>query len=88
MNFTVVWRPAADGELIRCWMRSDSDLRAAITLATKEIDRILQTSAETAGESRGSLSRRILFVPPLVVEYEVRPQDRLVLILSVMVRQR
>jgi hypothetical protein len=86
MKFTVIWRPAADAELIDGWMLADSDQRAAITLVTREIDLILKGSPETVGESRGSSFRRILFVRPLVVEYEIRPQDRLVLILSVLTR--
>lgn len=86
MKFTVTWGSQADAELIRRWTSADSTGRAAITAATKQIDRILQTSPETAGESRGNLARRILFVPPLVVNYQVRLPDQLVLVLSILIK--
>src|SRR5262245_18877697 len=58
---------------------------AAITEAMNEIDRLLSTSPQSQGESRGPIER-ILMVPPLAVIYEIHEDEHLVVILRVSYR--
>ena len=80
MSYTVVWKPSAESQLAHFWT-SASD-RPAITAAADEIDRLLRQNPLEQGESRSG-KRRVLFVPPLAVFFEVHEQDRLVTVLRV-----
>jgi hypothetical protein len=73
--FSVRWVPSALRDLAEFWADSDSETRQQITDAVREIDRTLETDAETAGESRDR-GFRILLVSPLGVEYVIRDSER------------
>jgi plasmid stabilization system protein ParE len=79
MTFTVLWTPTAEQELASIWLSAED--RNAVTSAAHTIDTLLRTDPETRGESRqGTL--RVLFVPPLGVDFDVVADDRIVYVLS------
>ena len=80
MIFTVVWMESAEDELARLW-EATADKRS-MTWASNRIDAELRRDGQRQGESRSD-DRRILFVPPLGVLFEVREPDRLIVVLSV-----
>lgn len=80
MNFTVIWRPAAEQELTSLWLASRS--KYGLRDAANEIDRALRCDPLNVGESRNA-NRRIAIEGPLVVEFEVREDDRVVLVTAV-----
>ncbi len=82
MKFTVSWKPSAQNDLARMWVAADPEDRQEITLAANTIDKQLMVNPQSLGESR-SQDRRILFMPPLVVIFEVLEQDRTVWVLTV-----
>ena len=73
MKFTVYWTPDAERDLAELWL-NEPHLKADITQAADEVDRLLRRDPEREGESRFEAAR-ILFVPPLVVDYQVSPDD-------------
>ncbi len=80
MKWTVLWVPDAEQELVEIWLASAD--RNRVTAAANEIDGRLRIDPENQGESREQ-SLRVLLVPPLGVDVEVRPQDRAVQVLAV-----
>ena len=80
--FTVRWVRTALSELASLWVQSESAERAAITAATREIDRQLQHNPDLCGESR-SKGQRILFVGPLGITFRVNRQRSEVRVLHV-----
>ena len=80
MKYTVLWTPTAEQELAAIWMGAPD--RDAVTSAASSIDTLLAENADRQGESRyGNL--RIMFAPPLVVEFDVLEEDRIVYVLAV-----
>jgi mRNA-degrading endonuclease RelE of RelBE toxin-antitoxin system len=75
MNYTVVWKPAADDQLSELWLNSAN--RDAIAHSAHEIDAQLGEKPLDVGESREG-DYRILCILPLVVAYRVSEEDRLV----------
>jgi hypothetical protein len=80
MTYTVLWVPAAERELAELW--TDASRRREVSDAANAIDARLGSAPLDEGESREK-GRRILFVPPLGVTFEVSPDDRLVRVLDV-----
>jgi plasmid stabilization system protein ParE len=80
MTYTVVWTPAAEDDLAAIWLAAAD--RKSVTHAARQADELLRNDAETVGESR-SETVRILFVPPLGIEFEVVERDRKVSVLTV-----
>lgn len=80
MQYSVVWQPNAERILTTIWI--DAADRSAVTAASDEIDRRLQTNPESLGESRGG-NTRVVVVPPLAVHFDVHPNDRVVRVLTV-----
>ncbi len=80
MNYTVVWKPAAEDELAEIWTNAAN--RAAVTDAANEIDRLLRLDPHDQGESR-SEHVRVVFVHPLGLFFHIREEDRLVSVLRV-----
>jgi hypothetical protein len=80
MNFTVVYKPSAEGELIDVWIAAPD--QGAVSLAANQIDGVLGHDPLSQGESRDE-GRRILFIDPLAVIYKVSEDDRLVTVLNV-----
>ncbi len=79
MIYTVTWAPDAEEELIRIWISSGS--RNAVKRAADEIDKLLRQNPEAKGTSCGKLLS--LHFPPLLVVYEIIPDDCLVQIIQV-----
>ena len=75
MNFSVRWVRSAVNDLTDLWLQATSAERAAITLATTQIDERLQIVPQIQGESRDA-NQRILLVPPLGVIFAVSPPDQ------------
>ena len=80
MNFTVVWTPMAERRLTQLWLATR--MRHAIKDATDQIDAALGRSPHECGESR-DVGRRMMFVWPLGVLFEVNDDQRQVRVLSV-----
>lgn len=80
MRYTVIWKPAAEQELADLWMNAED--RNAIAEAADQIDAMLCRDAHELGESRTGRIRR-MFVRPLGVAFEVREDDRMVLVVAV-----
>ncbi len=80
MNLTVVWQPTAEATLADLWNNAPD--RAAVTRAANTIDALLKRDPLGVGESRTD-NLRVLFVPPLAVDYEVLEDDCLVRVLKV-----
>lgn len=68
MRFTVNWSPAAEQRLAELWLAARD--RTALTEAAREMERVLSSDPQRAGESRSGRSR-ILIIPPLAALYEV-----------------
>lgn len=80
MNFRVVWMTRATAALARAYLAAENAGRAAaITAAMAEVDRLISTDPMGAGESRGG-TERVVIVTPVVVEYEVFEDERVVVV--------
>ena len=80
MNFTVIWKPAAEEALADIWLRADD--RTAVVAAGDRLDRALSRDPLVIGESRtGEI--RIAFESPLGITYQVDQQARTVTVTSV-----
>ncbi len=75
MRYTVVWKPAAEGELASIW--ADAADRGAVSKAAASIDQLLRASPTVQGDAR-SRGFRIMFERPLVVLFHVSELDRTV----------
>lgn len=62
MKYSVFWSRLAESQLARLWTAADD--RNAIASAANSIDRLLQSTPDTVGESRAD-GARILIVKPL-----------------------
>ena len=78
--YHVEWRRRAVEMLAEFWAVADSATRSAITRAANTIERQLQESPLSYGESRGE-NRRVLFVGPLLIIYQVSERLREVQVL-------
>jgi hypothetical protein len=79
MIWTVTWLPDAEDELARIWISAGN--RQAITDAAARIDKELRRNADQQGVGHGD--QRLLHKPPLMVIYEVFPNDRIARIVQV-----
>jgi hypothetical protein len=68
VKFTVIWRPAAEHDLVKSWLRGgdENDLAAA----AHRVDEWLSSDAHEKGESRDR-GHRVIFSPPLGVRFSV-----------------
>ena len=80
MNYTVVWRPTAEGALAQIW--TDALDRQAVADAADLMDAMLGSSPREVGEGRAGPTR-ILTVMPLSIYYDVHEDDRLVAVWAV-----
>jgi hypothetical protein len=79
VKYTVIWTPAAENDLAAIWLIAPD--RDAVNSAVNTIDYLLRRDPETKGESRSG-NVRILFVPPLGIDFEVLVDDRIVYVLT------
>ncbi|MBW3598040.1 MAG: hypothetical protein KY475_12275 [Planctomycetes bacterium] len=90
-QFTVVWDSDLEAEFIRFWTDAGSHLRALLTHASNWLDERLSQAPESLGQIVEGEPYRVIIVPgtqsPRVeVIYQVLPEDRLVRILSIRLR--
>jgi plasmid stabilization system protein ParE len=80
MIWSVEWLPAAENDLADLW-NSSSD-RAQITAAANAIDAFLEGDPLHAGEGRSG-TRRLLFIEPLAVSFDVDEANKQVMVHAV-----
>ena len=80
MTYTVIWKFAAERALTDIWTASTD--REAVRYAADTIDADLRRDPYRIGESRSS-NERIVFLPPLAVQYAVFDADRVVEVQSI-----
>jgi hypothetical protein len=80
MRYTVLWQPTAEAALATLWTTAPD--RHAVAAAADHIDAQLQRDPHSFGESRSGM-RRIGIELPLGVDFEIREDDRQVLVLRV-----
>ena len=85
--FRLDWIESAVNELADYWLNADQLTRDAITRATNQIDQHLRNDPLTHGESREA-GRRIHFVDPLAVTFEVNTDVQVVTVLHIRVYRR
>jgi hypothetical protein len=78
--FRLQWRDSVTRELLQAAANADSDLHDRIIAAMSEAEAILETKADTAGESREP-GTRLLIAPPLSITYRVNVRFQEVLII-------
>ena len=80
MTFQVIWMQQVIRSLAQAYLAARDDSEAeAVTAAMAEIDRLLVSNPITAGESRVG-AERIIVIRPVVVEYEVFNEERVVVV--------
>ncbi len=80
MKWTVVWTRDTENELANLWLHTAD--RRAVTAAGDAIDAQLRRDPFATSESRGGQTR-LMIESPLVVAYEVIPDDCLVSVWAV-----
>ena len=80
--FRVEWLQTALDELSDLWLQADSTQRQAITAATHIVEQRLLNDPINEGESRSG-NRRITFVPPLAVRFQIEADGQTVTVLQV-----
>ncbi len=80
MRYTVVWKPQAKKDLAELWLASGRS--PAVTDAANYLDMALARRPELIGAVRFD-TVRIVKAAPVVVEYEVVEDDRMVWVLAV-----
>jgi hypothetical protein len=81
MKYTVLWSRAAQNELARLW-NAASD-RAALSAGADLMDAALALNPFECGESREHDEFRIMFAHPLAIEFQIKPDDRIVIVVGV-----
>lgn len=80
--YRVVWSQRAVNDLAGIWTQADPALRQAVTRAAHIVDQVLQDDPLDSGESReGQL--RVMFAPPLGVQFQVDPDSQMVLVVHI-----
>ena len=87
MPYHVDWVDKALADLAELWTEADSTERLVINAAAQEIDARLGADPLGQGESR-SKGRRLMFVGPLAVMFEIDFSQNLVSVLQLKRSQR
>lgn len=85
--YRVDWLESALDDLTTLWLAANSSLKASITAATHAMDQRLTADAPNEGESRPG-GRRIMFVAPLAVTFQMEPDGVTATILHVRLFRR
>ena len=80
--FQVEWLQTAVDEMTNLWMQADSTQRQAITAASHALEQRLKRDPANEGESRPG-GRRITFIPPLAVRFQIEADGQTVTVLHV-----
>ena len=81
MNYEVIWIGAAENDLAAIWTTASD--RTAVSVAAHVIDQELAQNPIGIGDRRTSSVHRVVFRPPLVVEYAVIRDDNRVIVQAV-----
>jgi hypothetical protein len=73
MRFTVVWSTTAENDLASVWLEADD--REEVAAAADLLDLTLRDEANL-------VSGRILFSPPIAIDFEISIEERIVRVLS------
>jgi plasmid stabilization system protein ParE len=68
VKYIVIWRPAAERDLVNAWLRAGNE--NALAAAANLVDQLLASDAHEKRESR-ERGHRVLFAPPLGVRFSV-----------------
>ena len=80
MRFRVIWLRGALTELARAYLAANSTGESGpLTTLVAQVDQVLTVNPQHVGESRAD-NNRILIRPPLVIEYEVFDDERVVVV--------
>ena len=85
--YEVFWAPSALEDLAALWVDAETTLRETITTTAAEIDDLVSGSPYDVGESRTG-DRRIAFVAPLGLIFDVESANRRVVIIHVWLIRR
>ncbi len=80
MKWTVLFTPRAERELTAVWLAAAD--RHAMTSAANKLDQRLAADPESIGQVRFD-TVSIVEIIPLGLEFEIIPDDRLVMVLAV-----
>ena len=80
MNYTVVWRRRAQGQLAALWIRAAN--KDAVAGYAEQIDRILERNPNDQGESRGG-GVRLWFHRPISVLFQVDESAKRVTVVAI-----
>jgi hypothetical protein len=78
--YRLQWRDSVTRELLEATAKADASLHDRIMTAMSKVETILESEADTAGESREP-GTRLLIVPPLSVTFRVNIRLQEVLII-------
>jgi hypothetical protein len=81
MKYRVTFLKVADQELADIWLNAAD--RTAVTIASFQLQQLLELRPLKAGESRGSSVNRTVINPPLAFDYEVIEDDKKVRVVHV-----
>lgn len=81
MKYRVTFLKAADQELADIWLTAAD--RTAVTIASFQLQQLLELRPLKAGESRGSSVSRTVINSPLAFDYEVIEDDKKVRVIHV-----
>ena len=84
MIYTVVWTRLAERRLAQIWLAASD--RQAVTTAANQMDALLRSNAQSAGESR-DMGARVLTVGPLTIYFDVSDADRRAVVWSIWASQ-
>jgi mRNA-degrading endonuclease RelE of RelBE toxin-antitoxin system len=84
MNYTVVWKPDAENELVDLWTKTDD--RRELAAAADRLEQALASHPVRIGEAAHGITR-IAFGGPIGVVYDVSEPDRLVTVLQLLVHE-
>jgi hypothetical protein len=79
-RYTVTATPKAENDLANLWLQAPD--RAAVAAAADTIDRLLRDDATQRGGT-ATHGLRQLIIPPLIADFSVEENDRMVTIWSI-----
>jgi hypothetical protein len=79
--YLVEWSLVGENQLASVWLAAPD--RAVVSRSAANIDHHLKRRPLLMGESRSSSVERVIFDPPLAVEYTVIEEDKKVIVQSV-----
>lgn len=83
MSYAVVWNEPATKVIEQAWELLDERRRADVREAISSVQVGLTTHPYEAGESRDSSEVRVAFFQPLIVHFQIEPDQTLVRVYAV-----